>query len=467
MSAEPPVPPSPPPGSPRRESPRESPTETLRDRLGELVRLFGRLGIVGFGGPQAHIAMMNDEVVVRRGWLSADDIAEGIALCEMLPGPASTQLGIYIGYRRAGWWGAIAAGLAFIAPAFAIVLLLSWAYFQFQAVPQVQNLFLGISPVVTAIVLAFCWKLGKRAVTDGIRAAIAAIALAVTLATSVSVLLQFLVGGAIGALVYGPRQARRSTARERSAIARTAAEGEAPAATRGDRPEGGSRSDSGGSSPALLGGLGLELAAHWGPLAATAPAEVLALSGFWGLDRIGDYFGPLVWFFLRAGTLIFGGGLTIVPLLEFEVVDRLGWLTQEEFINGVAIGQLSPGPVVLTSAFVGFKVAGVLGALVAAAAIFAPSFAFIGLAAPALQRLRQNPWVRGFLQGVTPAVLGAIAAAALLLIRALLVQTTPLRAIAALAVLAAALVGLLRFKVPTWQLVPAGAIAGLAIGGLL
>ncbi|MEO0377638.1 MAG: chromate transporter, partial [Cyanobacteria bacterium P01_A01_bin.17] len=139
-----------------------------------------------------------------------------------------------------------------------------------------------------------------------------------------------------------------------------------------------------------------------GPL----PAEPLTLSSFWGLERTNDFRWLLVAFFLRVGSFIFGGGLVIIPPLEFEVVERLQWLNQAEFINGVAIGQLSPGPVVLTAAFVGYKVAGVLGAFVASVAIFTPSFAFIMLASPILLRLRQNAWVQAFFKGVMPAVLG-------------------------------------------------------------
>jgi chromate transporter len=167
------------------------------------------------------------------------------------------------------------------------------------------------------------------------------------------------------------------------------------------------------------------------------------------------------------GTFIFGGGLVIIPLLEFEVVDRLAWLTRTEFLNGIAIGQLSPGPVVLTSAFVGFKVAGVLGALVAAVGIFTPSFLFIMAGAPLLMRLRENDWVQAFLKGVRPAVLGAIAAAAIPLTQtAIVAQGSILAGLIAGAIAIAALVALIRFKTPTWQLVLAGAVLGLVASGV-
>lgn len=395
---------------------------TFSQRLGELAKLFLKLGTLGFGGPQAHIAMENDEVVVRRHWLTPEQFAEGLAVCEMLPGPASTQMGIYIGYVRAGQIGAVVAGLCFIAPAFLIVVALSWAYFRFQRVPQLEAIFLGISPVVTAIILAFCWKLGKKAIRDWKRAAIAIAVFGVTLFTSLSVLIQFVLAGLVGLYWF--------------------------------RPSGRGQFQGWWLPPLPL-------------LVANLPAETLTLGSFWGLERINDFFWPLTLFFLKVGSFIFGGGLVIIPLLEFEVVEQLHWLTRTEFINGVAIGQLSPGPVVLTAAFVGYKVAGVLGALTAAVAIFAPSFAFIMLAAPLLLRIRQNLWIRAFLQGVTPAVLGAIAAAAIPLAQAALDQPTGVASLAAGLIGLGAGVALIRYKVPTWQLVPLGAIAGWAVGTAL
>jgi len=200
------------------------------------------------------------------------------------------------------------------------------------------------------------------------------------------------------------------------------------------------------------------------PLAATS-TEVLAVSSFWGVERITTFFWPLLTFFLKTGTFIFGGGLVIIPLLEFEVVDNLQWLTRTEFLNGIAIGQLSPGPVVLTAAFVGFKVAGVLGALVASIGIFTPSFLFIMAGAPILLRMRQNPWVKAFLKAVRPAVLGAIAVAAIPLAQTAIWERAAWWLILiAGAIALLSLIALIRWKVPTWQLVLAGGVIGLGIG---
>jgi chromate transporter len=406
------------------------PASSLSARLKELARLFLRLGTVGFGGPQAHIAMIHDEAVVRRRWFTEEQFLEGVAICEMLPGPASTQVGIYTGYIRAGQLGALVAGICFILPAFLIVLALSWAYFRFQGVPQIDDLFLGISPVVIAIILGFCWKLAKKGIKDWKGGAIALTVILVTLFFQINVLLQFLLAGIAGLLVYRP-----------------------------DPPAAPSNRTSGWLFPLIPVVQGFPIA--------TIPTETLALSSFWGLERIQEYFWPLTLFFLKVGSFIFGGGLVIIPLLEFEVVNQFQWLTRSEFIDGVAIGELTPGPVVITAAFVGYKVAGALGALVSAIAIFTPSFLFIMGAAPFLIQIRRNPRIRSFLKGVMPAVLGAIAAAAIPLAQAAILQEAPGQTVVAAAVGVVALIALIRFKRPTWQLVPAGAVVGLIAGAFL
>ncbi len=386
---------------------------TLRsERLGALARLFLRLGAIGFGGPQAHIAMASDEVVERRRWLSADEFGDGLAICEMLPGPASTQMGIYIGYAYGGWPGALVAGLCFIAPAFCIVVALSWIYFQFQQLPQLVALFFGLSPVMVAIVVGFCYRLGRKSLVDWRTSAIAILVFCLSALTSVSTLAIFVAAGVVGLICYGPRGTRVQN----------------------------------------LVPVGL--------LAAATP-------GGWGQDRMAEYGWPLFLFFLKVGAFIFGGGLVIIPLLEFELVERLGWLTTADFINGVAIGQLSPGPVVLTAAFVGFKMAGLLGALTATVGIFTPSFLFIMLAAPLLLKLRQNDWVKAFLKGIRPAVVGAIAAATLPLGRSALGQPTLLLSLTALVLGAVSLTAIIRLRVAAWKPMVVGALVGLVAYPLL
>lgn len=407
----------------------------LSQRLLALARLFLWLGTIGFGGPQAHIAMMNDAVVTRRQWLTVEQFTEGLAICEMLPGPASTQMGIYCGYVWAGQLGALLAGFCFIAPAFLILLVFSWAYFRFQALPQIGAIFLGVSPVVVAIIWAFCWKLGHKTLKDWKKLGIAIAVCLLTLLSPVSVILQFLIAGILGIWLYRPLA---------------------------DSTKPSVKSD-------MRSKLLLPLWGSSGPLfLAKLPSEPLALASFWGTERIAEYGLPLALFFLKVGSFIFGGGLVIIPLLETAVVNQLGWLTHAEFINGVAIGQITPGPVVLTAAFVGYKVAGVLGALVATVGMFAPSFAFIMLASPLLQTLRQQPWVKAFLAGVMPAVLGAIMAASLPLLRSTLGNFQDLgQSLLGLGIGGVALWGLVRYQWPTGALVPAGAGVGLLAGVLM
>lgn len=415
-----------------------SPKAPLGARLVELAQLFLKLGTVGFGGPQAHIAMIHDEAVVRRGWLSEDQFLEGVAICEMLPGPASTQTGIYTGYVRAGLLGALVAGTSFIFPAFSIMVVLSWAYFRFQGVPQIDHLFLGISPVVIAIILAFSWKLSQKSIRDKTGVAIALGAFLLAWGLNLNVLLLFLLAGGVGLLAYRP-----------------------PASPPGSS----SAPSTGRHHPAWLVPLWPVGQALPHFLAQVSP-EAMAVSSFWGLDRIQTYAWPLASFFVKVGAFIFGGGLVIIPLLEASVVDSFQWMTRSEFLDGVALGELTPGPVVITAAFVGYKVAGFLGALVATVAIFLPSFGFIGLASPFLLRLRQNPRVKCFLRGVLPAVLGAILAATLPLAQAALIQDTWPLTLVAIALSLGALIALVGWKRPTWQLVPLGALVGLAVGAV-
>lgn len=457
-------------------------------RVRSLAILFLKLGILGFGGPQAHIALQHEEAVVRRGWLSEEAFTEGLALCEMLPGPASTQMGIYLGYLRAGHWGAIVSGVCFIAPAYLIVLLLSWGYFRFQGLPQVHALFLGVSPVVTAIVIAFCWTLGQKVLKDWKRRILTIVVLLTTAFTSVSVLLQFLVCGLLGCLWFrSPPSPPNQASGNQSALDQSTLDQSASPRQSGQSEELGEFGEFGKTGGPFRR---LPLPLHRNPtkplmgktigrtIGKTMPAWfwsasflpfggmafVTPLSDFWGFDRLREFALPLMLFFLKVGSFIFGGGLVIIPLLEFEVVERFQWLTHTEFIHGVAIGQLSPGPVVLTAAFVGYKVAGVAGSLIATIAIFLPSFLFILLATPLLLRIRQNPWIKAFLQGVTPATLGAITAASLPIAQASLMQSEGAETLIAFGILSGSLIALIHFKTPTWQLVSIGAIVGLSLG---
>lgn len=389
----------------------------LLQKLRELAIIFLKLGSIGFGGPQSHMAMMNEEAVIKRNWLTQEQFIEGIAICEMLPGPASTQMGIYIGYLYAGQIGALVAGLCFISPAFLIVVALSWLYFRFWELPQIGYLFLGIAPVITAIILSFCWKLGIKTLKKPLNVAIAFAVFYLTLGFQINILWQFIVAGLIG--LFSDRWRSRK-----------------------------------------LNSLILPFITIY--LGQISP-EILTLSSFWSVERIKSFFVPLTVFFLKVGSFIFGGGLVIIPLLEFEVVQNFQWLTRDEFINGVAIGQISPGPVVLTAAFIGYKVAGILGALVATVAIFTPSFIFIMAAAPLLTKVRQNSLIQSFLKGITPAVLGAIVAASIPIAQSAILQENILLSLGGITILFLALIALIRYRFATWKLIILGGILGLCL----
>ncbi|MGF1575760.1 MAG: chromate efflux transporter [Cyanophyceae cyanobacterium] len=431
-------------------------SDPLGVRLWQLAGLFFRLGSTGFGGPQAHIAMQNEAVVQRRGWMSQEEFLAGMAICEMLPGPASTQVGIFIGYWRAGIPGALVAGLSFIIPAYLIEVVLSWAYFRYQALPQLSFLFLGIAPVVIALIVAFCWKLGKKAIKSGIQMAIAVAVFALLLSFGINVVFLFIGSAIVGLIVCGPRSPWGGPP---AVIAKGSS---CPSPSPDQEP---SSPGAKASQQLLLIGIPslLRVTTSWTAGLASVSPEVLAASSFWGAERIEAYFWPLALFFLKVGSAVYGGGLVIIPFISSEVVDQLGWMTQTEFLDGVAIGQFTPGPVVLTAAFVGYKVAGFWGSLVASVAIFLPSFAFIMVATPLMLKVHKNPWIRAALQGVTPAALGAIAAAAVTLGRGAFWQDTLWLSGLTVVIALLALLGLLRFKVPSWVLVPMGAAIGLVL----
>lgn len=358
---------------------------------GELVRLFLKLGFSGFGGPLAHIGMMQAEVVERRRWLTKEQFLEGLAVCQMLPGPASTQLGLYIGYTQRGLAGGLVTGLAFVLPGFLIILTLSWLYGVLGSVPRVQGIFAGINPAVVAIIVHACYRLGRSAITDLPLLVLAAGAFVLTAVLDVDVVVTLLLAGLVGIALYGlPRRA---------------------------------------------GGAFL--------LAGVAPV--------WGV------WGNLAYIFAKAGAFVYGGGYVIIPFVQREVVERLGWMSVRTFLDGIALGQITPGPIVNISAFVGYQAAGVPGAALAAASVFLPAFAFILAAAPLMARLREAPRIKAFLTGVNAAVVGAILGATVPLARGALVNVPS----ALIAV--GAYVLLWRYKVDTVYLVIASGLLGLAL----
>ena len=365
-------------------------------RLGEVVLYFLRLGTIGFGGPPAHIAAMHDDLVRRRGWIDERHFLDVLGVTNLLPGPNSTELAIHIGSLRAGVAGGIAAGLAFMLPAFTMMLALSWAYVELGGFAVRDDLLAGVQAVALAAVLVAAWRLRAGAIGGWRKPILALVGLGLTVVIP-EWLPVVLLGAGVVSLV-----ASRAADRLGSVVG-------VPVLL-----------------AALVGGNGASL-------------------------------GALAWVSLRTGLLLFGGGLVLVPLLAPEVVDR-AWLTERQFLDGVALGQATPGPIVMTATFVGFAVRGWLGAVVATTAIFLPAFvAVLAGSGPFLRRFRERPAVTGFVEGVTAAALGAIVAAVVELAR------TGLAGWVRVAIFVLALAGML-WRVPVALAVLGGALLGLAAG---
>jgi chromate transporter len=378
----------------------------------ELVRYYLRLGLLGFGGPVALVGQMERELVGDKKWLTKDEMREGIAVCQSLPGPLAIQVGIWISYIRGGFWGAWAGGWAFILPNFVIVVALGALYVRFEGLPAVAAIFYGVSPAVIALILHSCYRLTKLGMKDWLEWALAAAAFVITVAVQAEVALVFIGCGIVGLLYYGSLfRTRKAASTTRSVLIAV-------------------------------------------PLVAAGAAP----------PALGVMLGKLLTFFLKAGSLTFGSGLVIVPFLEKGLVQQTGWLNEREFLVAVAMGMISPGPVVITATFVGYLVGarltgslldGLWGSLASTVGIFLPSFLLILIVAPILVRYRANPNVQGFIKGAYAAAIGTILGACVLLGKIAIGDwLTALVALASLLVL-------FRWKVSNPLLVAAAAVIGL------
>jgi chromate transporter len=369
-------------------------------RKTELVQYFLRLGLLGFGGPVALVGQMERELVAERGWLTKEEMREVIAVCQSLPGPLAIQVGIFVSYLRAGFWGAWVGGWAFILPNFLIVAALGALYVHFGALQPVVAIFYGVSPAVIALILHSCVRLAKLGMEDWLQWTIAAACFLVTVILQSEVSLLFIAAGTVGVLYYGTLWRRPPTV----------------------------------------------------PLLAVVPLAPVANS---------TVIGKLLLFFLKAGALTFGSGLVIVPFLQQGVVQEHGWLGEREFLIAVAIGMISPGPVVITATFVGFLVAGFWGSVAATVGIFLPSFLLVLIAAPILKRHRGNKNVQGFVKGAYAAAIGTILGASVLLGRIAIGDwLTVLIGVISLGVL-------FRWKISNPLLIAAAAVVGLIAYPLL
>lgn len=377
-----------------------------RTRLGEIAAVFLRLGTTAFGGPAAHVAMMRDEVVRRRGWLTDPELLDLLSAANLIPGPNSTELAIHVGWARRRWSGLAVAGLSFILPAALITAALAWAYVRFGALPEAGRLLWGVKPVILAVVVQAIVGLAPHAARTvplrllGILAAAAA-------ALGAHELVVLLGAGLLVAVVRAVRSRRA-----------------APTA----------------SLPALA------------PL-------LPAAAGAAGLSAIGAVTLPAIfWLFCRTGAVLFGSGYVLVAFLRTDLVERLGWLSEAQLLDAVAAGQVTPGPVFTTATFVGWLLAGPAGAAAATAGIFLPAFVFVALSAPFVSKLRASRTAGAFLDGVNVASVALMAVVTARLAPAALVD---LRA-ALLGLLAAIL--LVRYRTGSVVLVLGGAAAGLIIG---
>lgn len=390
--------------------------------VAEVVKLCGKLGIIGFGGPASHIAMLEDEAVARRKWLTREHFLDLVGATNLIPGPNSTEMMIHIGYQRAGWPGLIAAGISFVLPAVLLSTLIAWIYVEFGALPAVQPFLAGVKPAVLAVILGALWRLGltaskpSEAVQTRIALAVIGIAVAVAVYLGVPVIWSLIAGGLLGMLAL--------------------------------------RAISGwsGAAPALLALPDSRDALPWADL---SPASALKWSALLAVAAVPALtLGALGLFFLKVGAVLYGSGYVLVAFLEGDLVHNYGWLTQQQLLDAIAIGQFTPGPVLSTAAFIGYVLAGIPGAAISAAAIFAPSFVFVAILNPIVPRLRRSAWMGAFLDAVNVSAVGLMAA---VLVRLTSDVVTAWPA-AVIALLAAAAV--LRWRVTSAWVVIGGALLG-------
>ncbi len=372
---------------------------TQSSRLREVAGLFLKLGITAFGGPAAHIAMMHEEVVVRRKWLSDEEFLDLLGATNLIPGPNSTEMAIHLSFLRAGLPGLIVGGASFILPAMLIVGVLAWAYVQFGALPQAELILYGVKPVAVGIIAGALLNLGKKAVKGPLTAVVGALVVVLSF-LGLNEIALLLLGGVIVMVAKNITRLR------------------------------------GGSITSFLlplVGLG----------AAASAAATFSLQ-------------RLFFAFLKIGSVLYGSGYVLLAFLRTDLVINYGWLTNQQLIDAVAIGQITPGPVFTTATFIGYLLGDVPGALLATLGIFLPSFIFVALSNPIIPKIRQSAWVSGLLDGVNVAALGLMVVVTWALGQAALID--PL----AVAIAVASFVLLVRYRVNSTWLIVGGALLGLA-----
>jgi chromate transporter len=371
--------------------------------LGDLALLFLKLGTIGFGGPAAHIAMMEDEVVRRRRWLSREEFLDLLGATNLIPGPNSTEMAIHIGHRKAGWIGLLIAGSCFILPAALIVTGFAWAYVRYGTVPQAGALLYGVKPVIIAIVLQALWGFARSALKNWLLAMIGAVGM-VLVFCGIDELAILLGAG----LVAGIGNHLTNRMKRRNLLSR--------------------------SAPFIFMAQ-----------AAAAGLSTAASVGLW----------PLFLFFLKVGSILYGSGYVLLAFLRADLVERWHWLSDAQLLDAVAVGQVTPGPVFTTATFIGYLLGGFDGAIVATVGIFLPAFFFVALSGPLVTHIRGSATAGAFLDGVNAASLALMAVVTWQLANAAVVDLTTV------ALLVISLILLVRYRLNSVWMVIGGGTIGL------
>ncbi|MDJ0733836.1 MAG: chromate efflux transporter [Nostocaceae cyanobacterium] len=384
-------------------------SDSLTNRLGKLAKLFFKLGVIGFGGPAAHIAMMEDEVVNRRKWLTREHFLDLVGATNLIPGPNSTEMAIHVGYIYAGWWGLLVGGVCFIFPAVVLTAGFAWVYVTLGTLPQVTPFLYGIKPAVLAIIFAALWRLGKTAVKSW-KLLLIAVAVAMGVFWGLNEIVALLLGGLMGMICLRLR-------------------------------------------------IGTFVGSMIFPLPLVSNIQKLNSSSLPLVTNVSLW--QLGLFFLKIGSVLYGSGYVLVAFLQAGLVDDLGWLTQQQLLDAIAIGQFTPGPVLSTATFIGYVISGMPGALIATLGIFAPSFLFVATLNPLIPRLRASKWTSAFLDAVNVSAVALMAVVSVrLFLNIVIIPVT--RSIDWVAVLIALVAIFLTIR---WRLNPAFLVMGGAVIG--
>lgn len=405
------------------DTPDTQPQLSAGSRLREVALLFLRLGLTAFGGPAAHIAMMEDEIVTRRNWLSRQHFLDLVGATNLIPGPNSSEMTMHVGYERARLPGLIVAGACFILPAAMITLILAWLYVRLGQLPAAEQFLLGIKPAVIGIILGAVWRLGQKALKSW-QVGVVGVAVFAAALLGVNEIVSLLVGGVVGMLWL-----------------------RLPVRSSGSKP------------PTTFSGLVFanEQPLKWllqtRPLLQTVGVTTAVAAGvsLWKLGLV----------FLLVGATLYGSGYVLFAYLQSLLVENLGWLTEIQLLDAIAIGQFTPGPVLTTATFVGYLLAGVPGAIVATVAIFLPSFLFVLILNPLIPRMRRSPWLAAFLDAVN------IASIALMLVVVIELGQATLTSWPAWVIAIISVITTLFLRVNSAWVVLSGAILGFLLRGFM